>query len=136
MEQDDKISLSNPLWHTRPRQAKRRMKMETHHMMGQGGALSAPYIWHVKDQEPLETKRSVQQHWATPYFLNDSTLNAVAARESFEFWFSLVGGGTMAHADAYCEMTISMQLRGAKCVCNRTPSRAHPPSLSFAKHCL
>ena len=56
----------------------------------------------------------MQRHWATPYFLNHSVLNAMEASESFEFWFSLSGGGTMAHADAYCEMTLSMQLRGAK----------------------
>lgn len=36
------------------------------------------------------------------------------ANESFEFWFSMAGGGTFSHADAYCETTISMQFRGTK----------------------
>lgn len=76
--------------------------------------LAAPYIWHVKDQEPIPTKRSVQAVWDVPYFARSSSLNAWEASESFEFWFSLPGGGTMAHGDAYCELTISLQLRGRK----------------------
>mgnify|MGYP003684360393 CR=1 FL=1 len=76
--------------------------------------LAAPYIWHVKDQEPLATKRSVQARWRPPYFARFSFLNAWEASENFEFWFSLPGGGTMAHGDAYCELTISLQLRGKK----------------------
>jgi len=36
------------------------------------------------------------------------------ANESFEFWFSMAGGGTFTHADAYCESTISMQFSGKK----------------------
>jgi hypothetical protein len=76
--------------------------------------LAAPYIWHVKDQEPLQTKRSVQAQWAAPYFARSLSLNAWEASESFEFWFSLPGVGTMAHGDAYCELTISLQLTGRK----------------------
>jgi len=49
-----------------------------------------------------------------PYFLNRSALNFHEARDSFEFWFVLENGGSQAHADAYCETTISLQLRGRK----------------------
>lgn len=76
--------------------------------------IAGPYIWHVKDEEPLKTKREVQQHWRTPYFLDKSIANRMEANESFEFWFSHAGGGTFTHADAYCESTISMQFRGKK----------------------
>ena len=113
VEHDNKMPLSNTLWATTARPARPRKDM-SQHMMGEYGALSGPYIWHVKDQEPMATKRAVQQLWAPPYFLAGSKVNAWESFESFEFWFSLAGGGTMAHADAYCEMTISIQLSGAK----------------------
>jgi len=118
-EQENKIRLSNPLWWTTHRGAAQRRGSE-HHMAaeeaphGGGRGLAAPYIWHVKDQEPLPTKRSVQARWRVPYFARRSVLNAWEASESFEFWFSLPGGGTMAHGDAYCELTVSIQLRGKK----------------------
>jgi hypothetical protein len=166
VEHDNKIPLSNKLWWNTPRLANRRKKMETQHMMGEGGALSAPYIWHVKDQarssararsrpllspsphtwrgggpgadpdealgaaplghallpQSLGAQRdggatmmlAVRHRSGCSHQLLTLLLPATQASESFEFWFSLVGGGTMAHADAYCEMTLSMQLRGAK----------------------
>jgi len=46
--------------------------------------------------------------------LNKSVLNSQEALDSFEMWFALEHGGTQAHADAYCETTVSMQLRGRK----------------------
>jgi len=82
--------------------------------MGESGHLSGPYIWHTKDQEPLETKRSVQRLWATPYFVNFSRSNVWVSSESFELWFAMAGGGAMAHADSYCDMTVSLQLKGSK----------------------
>eukprot|EP00316_Scyphosphaera_apsteinii_P008723 CAMPEP_0119301622 /NCGR_PEP_ID=MMETSP1333-20130426/3371_1 /TAXON_ID=418940 /ORGANISM="Scyphosphaera apsteinii, Strain RCC1455" /LENGTH=476 /DNA_ID=CAMNT_0007303745 /DNA_START=17 /DNA_END=1444 /DNA_ORIENTATION=- len=112
-EGETKIPLSNPLWWNTQRPAQPRRAMHKH-MAGLAGKLSGPYIWHVKDQEPIETKRSVQQHWGVPYFLNESAMNSFESYESFEFWFALPGGGTMAHGDAYCEMTLSMQLKGRK----------------------
>eukprot|EP00439_Symbiodinium_sp_Y106_P041910 s603_g5.t1 len=48
--------------------------------------IAGPYIWHVKDEEPLKTKREVQKHWRTPYFLESSLANRIEANESFEFW--------------------------------------------------
>jgi len=79
-----------------------------------GSMVAGPYIWHVKDEEPLATKRSVQQKWQSPYFFNSTAANHLEAWDSFEFWFSLPGGGAFAHSDSYCEMTISTQLRGRK----------------------
>ena len=73
-----------------------------------------PYIWHVKDEEPQEVKTDVQKLWKSPYFLRDTHANHLEAWDSFEFWFSLPGGGAFAHSDSYCEMTISTQLRGIK----------------------
>jgi len=78
-----------------------------------GKKMAGPYIWHVKDEEPPAVKRSVQKFWHTPYFLNE-TANRLEAWDSFEFWFSLPGGGSFAHADAYCEMTMSAQFSGRK----------------------
>lgn len=80
-----------------------------------GKPLSGPYIWHVKDEtDDPKTKRDIQEIFPVPYFLNESTLNYNEARDSFEFWYVLENGGSQAHADAYCETTISMQLRGSK----------------------
>lgn len=103
------IHLKDPNWYTKiyPQRAHKE------HMAG-GTKIAGPYIWHVKDEEPLKTKREVQQHWRTPYFLERSPTNNMEANESFEFWFSHAGGGTFTHADAYCESTISMQFKGNK----------------------
>jgi len=103
------IFLKDKKWYTEI--APQRMHAE--HMAGKK-KIAGPYIWHVKDEEPLKTKRSVQQHWRTPYFLEHSLANRMEANESFEFWFSMAGGGTFTHADAYCESTISFQFRGKK----------------------
>jgi len=103
------IYLKDPNWYTKiePQRA------HHEHMAGKK-KIAGPYIWHVKDEEPLKTKREVQQHWRTPYFLEKSIANRIEANESFEFWFSMAGGGTFTHADAYCESTISMQFKGKK----------------------
>merc|ERR1711871_1137023 len=45
---------------------------------------------------------------------NDTVVNRQEVSDSFEMWFGLEEGGTQAHADAYCETTISMQIRGKK----------------------
>eukprot|EP00435_Cladocopium_sp_Y103_P039807 s1971_g10.t1 len=92
--------------------------------LSKGDRLAGPYIWHVKDHEPNQccnstetcwpVKRSVQEHWRTPYFLRQQHINAQEAKDSFELWFSLAGGGALSHADAYNEMTLSLQLRGSK----------------------
>mmetsp|Transcript_101091 Transcript_101091/g.182443 ORF Transcript_101091/g.182443 Transcript_101091/m.182443 type:complete len:572 (-) Transcript_101091:269-1984(-) len=103
------IYLKDPTWYSKvePRRS------HEEHMAGED-PIAGPYIWHVKDEEPLQTKREVQKHWRTPYFLEKSLANRIEANESFEFWFSMAGGGTFTHADAYCESTISMQFRGTK----------------------
>lgn len=101
------IYLKDPNWYT---------KVETQpgHAEHMADTLAGPYVWHVKDEEPLTTKRAIQKHWRTPYFLEPSLANRVEANESFEFWFSLPGGGTKSHADSYCESTISLQFSGKK----------------------
>mmetsp|Transcript_126754 Transcript_126754/g.253400 ORF Transcript_126754/g.253400 Transcript_126754/m.253400 type:complete len:576 (-) Transcript_126754:59-1786(-) len=103
------IYLKDKNWYSKlaPQRAHRE------HMAG-SAKIAGPYIWHVKDEEPLKTKRECQKHWRTPYFLKRSIANRVEANESFEFWFSMTGGGTFTHADAYCESTMSMQFRGKK----------------------
>jgi len=103
------IYLKDPDWYTKVHPQRK----NDEHMAG-ARKIAGPYIWHVKDEEPLKTKRSVQQYWRTPYFLEKSLANRMEANESFEFWFSLAGGGTFSHADSYCETTISMQFKGKK----------------------
>jgi len=103
------IYLKDPDWYTKVHPQRKNAE----HMAG-SRKIAGPYIWHVKDEEPLKTKRSVQKHWRTPYFLEKSLANRMEANESFEFWFSLAGGGTFSHADSYCETTISMQFKGKK----------------------
>jgi len=103
------IYLKDPTWYSKIQPTRAHVE----HMAGRN-KIAGPYIWHVKDEEPLKTKREVQQHWRTPYFLEKSIANRMEANESFEFWFSHAGGGTFTHADAYCESTISMQFRGKK----------------------
>jgi len=83
--------------------------------LSKGKPLSGPYVWHVKDETvDKRTKPALQKMFHVPYFLNQSTLNKQETLDSFEFWFGLEEGGTQAHADAYCETTISMQIRGRK----------------------
>eukprot|EP00747_Dinoflagellata_sp_TGD_P208244 gnl/TRDRNA2_/TRDRNA2_81760_c0_seq1.p1 gnl/TRDRNA2_/TRDRNA2_81760_c0~~gnl/TRDRNA2_/TRDRNA2_81760_c0_seq1.p1 ORF type:complete len:508 (-),score=90.69 gnl/TRDRNA2_/TRDRNA2_81760_c0_seq1:53-1537(-) len=104
------IHLKDPEWYS---VQKPTAKAPKH--LSQGKPLSGPYIWHVKDEtESKETKPAIQKIFPVPYFLNGSTLNRNEARDSFEFWFVLENGGSQAHADAYCETTISLQLRGRK----------------------
>eukprot|EP00928_Gymnodinium_smaydae_P032648 TRINITY_DN23585_c0_g2_i2.p1 TRINITY_DN23585_c0_g2~~TRINITY_DN23585_c0_g2_i2.p1 ORF type:complete len:571 (+),score=57.15 TRINITY_DN23585_c0_g2_i2:37-1749(+) len=103
------IYLKDPTWYSKLEPT----RAHDEHMAGKN-KIAGPYIWHVKDEEPLKTKRSVQKHWRTPYFLEPALGNHMEANESFEFWFSMAGGGTFTHADAYCESTISMQFKGKK----------------------
>mmetsp|Transcript_17848 Transcript_17848/g.41622 ORF Transcript_17848/g.41622 Transcript_17848/m.41622 type:complete len:576 (-) Transcript_17848:86-1813(-) len=103
------IYLRDPNWYSKIEPTRQHDEHMAHKKK-----IAGPYIWHVKDEEPLKTKRSVQRHWRTPYFLQPSLSNRMEANESFEFWFSMAGGGTFTHADAYCESTISMQFRGNK----------------------
>lgn len=104
------IFLEDPTWYS---EQKPTATVPKHLSLGK--PLSGPYIWHVKDETDLpETKPTIAAMFPVPYFLNSSALNANEARDSFEFWFVLENGGSQAHADAYCETTISMQLRGRK----------------------
>lgn len=103
------IYLKDPTWYSKVEPQRKH-----HEHMAGDTKIAGPYIWHVKDEEPLKTKREIQQHWRTPYFLKPSLANRMEANESFEFWFSMAGGGTFTHADAYCESTISMQFKGRK----------------------
>lgn len=104
-----RTTLGDGIWWNKLRDGAR----SPQHMSG-GEMIAGPYIWHVKDEEPPATKRSVQKHWRSPYFFNSTAANHLEAWDSFEFWFSLPGGGAFAHSDSYCEMTISTQLRGVK----------------------
>lgn len=104
------IYLKDPEWHTVQKPTATAAKH-----LSRGKPLSGPYIWHVKDEtEGRYTKRELQRIFPVPYFLNDSHVNRNEAKDSFEFWFVLENGGSQAHADAYCETTISLQLRGRK----------------------
>jgi hypothetical protein len=104
------IYLADSDWHS---VQKPTAKAKKH--MSRGKPLSGPYIWHVKDEtDDPQTKKDIQEMFPVPYFLNSSALNYYEAKDSFEFWFVLENGGSQAHADAYCETTISMQLRGSK----------------------
>eukprot|EP00933_Yihiella_yeosuensis_P031803 TRINITY_DN25422_c0_g1_i1.p1 TRINITY_DN25422_c0_g1~~TRINITY_DN25422_c0_g1_i1.p1 ORF type:complete len:567 (-),score=115.92 TRINITY_DN25422_c0_g1_i1:19-1719(-) len=103
------IRLKDPTWYTQvfPQRSNRE------HMAGEN-KIAGPYVWHVKDEEPLKTKRGVQSYWRVPYFLDSNFANKMEANESLELWFALAGGGTFTHADAYCESTMSMQFSGKK----------------------
>ncbi|CAK0883059.1 unnamed protein product [Prorocentrum cordatum] len=104
------INLGDSDWHS---VQKPTAKAKKH--MSRGKPLSGPYIWHVKDEtDDPQTKTDIQRMFPVPYFLNSSALNYNEVKDSFEFWFVLENGGSQAHADAYCETTISMQLRGSK----------------------
>eukprot|EP00927_Polykrikos_kofoidii_P032091 TRINITY_DN27436_c0_g1_i1.p1 TRINITY_DN27436_c0_g1~~TRINITY_DN27436_c0_g1_i1.p1 ORF type:complete len:516 (-),score=73.91 TRINITY_DN27436_c0_g1_i1:76-1623(-) len=104
------IYLKDPKWHSVQNPTD---KVPQHLSLGK--PLSGPYIWHVKDEtvDP-KTKPAIMDMFHVPYFLRNSTLNANEARDSFEFWFVLENGGSQAHADSYCETTLSLQLRGTK----------------------
>lgn len=104
------INLEDPTWYSKQKPTATALKH-----LSRGKPLSGPYIWHVKDEtEDAETKPTIMNMFPVPYFLNNSVLNSNEARDSFEFWFVLEYGGSQAHADAYCETTISLQLRGKK----------------------
>lgn len=68
------IYLKDPTWYSKvePQRAHKE------HMAG-GRKIAGPYIWHVKDEEPIKTKREVQRHWRTPYFLQSSLANRMEA---------------------------------------------------------
>eukprot|EP00929_Paragymnodinium_shiwhaense_P098069 TRINITY_DN59609_c0_g2_i1.p1 TRINITY_DN59609_c0_g2~~TRINITY_DN59609_c0_g2_i1.p1 ORF type:complete len:549 (-),score=94.64 TRINITY_DN59609_c0_g2_i1:149-1795(-) len=78
------IYLKDPTWYSKLEPT----RAHSEHM-AKDKKIAGPYIWHVKDEEPLKTKRSVQKHWRTPYFLQRSLANRMEANESFEFWFSM-----------------------------------------------
>ncbi|CAD7941590.1 unnamed protein product [Amoebophrya sp. A120] len=110
---------------------------------GEKTKINAPFVWHVKDEAPVAVKRELGQHFrrfpatflkpgsATKLLppekvVNGSLFDAEAMElvaeenlfetmDSFEYWFSPPGGTAVyAHADSYCETTISWQLRGRK----------------------
>jgi len=104
------IYLEDATWYT---EKKPTAKARKH--LSRGKPISGPYVWHVKDEtEDKNTKPAIAKMFPVPYFLNKSTLNSQEALDSFEMWFALEEGGTQAHADAYCETTISLQVRGRK----------------------
>jgi len=79
---------------------------------------AAPHVWHVKDEEPYQTRKRIQNMFRVPYFMEESevgrALNKPDVNESLEFWLSPPGAGAFAHADAYCTMTASVQLSSHK----------------------
>jgi len=104
------VYLKDPDWYS-----EQKPTAKAHKHLSLGKPLAGPYVWHVKDEtEDIQTKRDLMKLLPVPYFLNSSALNSHEARDSFEFWFALENGGTQAHADAYCETTLSVQLRGRK----------------------
>ncbi|CAD7924425.1 unnamed protein product [Amoebophrya sp. A25] len=92
---------------------------------------SAPYVWHVKDEAPLEMKRDLQKYYRLPDWVtaaearrdfNNSEVGAPATvgwdmLNWFELWMSpnTIGGSAVyAHADGYHHPAGSWQLRGKK----------------------
>lgn len=77
--------------------------------------LNAPYIWHVKDEEPPAMKKRVQGRMRAPYFYNDLATNKAYLNNTFEVWLSPGhNAGAKAHNDGYCNSVFSVQLNGAK----------------------
>jgi len=104
------VYLEDKTWHS----VKKPTESAPRHL-SEGKPLSGPYVWHVKDETvDKKTKPFLQERFPVPYFLNKSIVNSFETKDSFEFWFGLEEGGTQAHADAYCETTISLQVRGRK----------------------
>lgn len=104
------VYLEDPTWYS---EKKPTAKAKKH--LSRGKRLSGPYVWHVKDETvDQNTKPTLAKEFPVPYFLNQSNLNRQEVLDSFEMWFGLEDGGTQAHADAYCETTISLQVRGRK----------------------
>ena len=72
---EGRSKLGDKKWIDKPR----RSGQEEHPERAQ----HAPYIWHVKDEEPLATKQAVQRMYRAPYFLND-TVNRAEFMDSME----------------------------------------------------
>lgn len=76
----------------------------------------SPYVLHIKDR----VKRSIKQEISRMFpglpqaQQSPQTLLDAHTRDSIEFWFQQVGGGTFAHNDGYCHSVMSVQLRGKK----------------------
>jgi len=104
------IFLNESYWYTKFRAAKRKQPLH----LSEGNVTAAPYVWHIKDEVPQWMKKEAQALWKTPWWLNDSRVNTAENLDSFEMWFALPGGAVFAHADSYCEMTVSWQLTGTK----------------------
>jgi hypothetical protein len=75
-----------------------------------------PYVLHIKDRVRRSLKKEISDmfpglRWARGF---PQTLLDAHTRDSIEFWFQPVGGGTFAHNDGYCRSVMSVQLRGKK----------------------
>lgn len=77
----------------------------------------SPFVLHIKDR----VKRSIKQEISKMFpgipqaqSPDHQTLLDAHSRDSIEFWFQQVGGGTFAHNDGYCHSVMSVQLRGKK----------------------
>ena len=77
----------------------------------------SPFVLHIKDR----VKRSIKQEISKMFpgipqaqSADHQTLLDAHSRDSIEFWFQQVGGGTFAHNDGYCHSVMSVQLRGKK----------------------
>lgn len=96
------------MWHNFSRPASKRYKDDPQK------PTTGPYVWHVKDELPLEQKKIVQSKFEAPKFLQDP-LNRAKMNSSFELWFSPGHGcGAGAHNDGYCQSVVSLQLLGDK----------------------
>jgi hypothetical protein len=75
-----------------------------------------PYVLHVKDRVKRAMKHEIAKMFpGLPWTRSmDSLLISAQTRDSMEFWFQPIGGGTFAHNDGYCHSVFSVQLRGSK----------------------
>lgn len=105
-----RVRVGDSSWYTKIRKAKRTYKGH----VSEGARVSAPYVWHVKDETPAWMKKEVQEEFVVPRFLEDSPVNSFEIKDSIELWFHVSGGAAFAHADSYCEPTASWQISGVK----------------------
>eukprot|EP00656_Telonema_subtile_P002231 TRINITY_DN10975_c0_g3_i1.p1 TRINITY_DN10975_c0_g3~~TRINITY_DN10975_c0_g3_i1.p1 ORF type:complete len:165 (-),score=23.32 TRINITY_DN10975_c0_g3_i1:107-601(-) len=70
-----RTALGDGLWWKNVRPG---AKHEEH--ISQGKMVAGPYIWHVKDEEPIETKKSVQENWQSPYSVSYTHLTLPTKR--------------------------------------------------------
>lgn len=124
-DHNSRMKVGNKKWHKDFRPTQRRHKLH----VSEGAEVGAGFVWHVKDEVPDPVmKEELKQQWTVPDVLKNldginekktiisqqKTINSEESLNSFELWFALEKGAVFAHADSYCEPTISWQLKGTK----------------------